>query len=276
MLPLDEARALERSGDALSSLAVLRNKAAHFGITPSAPGHAATLAAVQLRAWHALHEFSRTWPEFLRERAEKDWDRAEIALRKLDAFLQTRAEELLPHLKDLQQAGGAVGLCKECTYIGLAREKEEGADFGPTHCRICRTASLAAVAPCPCCRKPLLASLDHDKFELACVTCGYEGDEPEVASVRVSDPPDPREDPYARDNPCCGSCETGERTTRLNVAGRDWFVCSACGEYWSAGWTAVSSCANCGDRWVGVELEFSAFSGCPLCRDSVRERVERM
>jgi hypothetical protein len=118
--------------------------------------------------------------------------------------------------------------------------------------------------------------LNRDKFELACVTCQYEDDELEFGSVRVSDPPDPREDPCALADPHCGYCETGERTMHLDVAGQDWFVCSSCGEYWSTGWTAVSSCANCGDQWVGVDLEFSALSGCPLCGDSVRERIERM
>ena len=270
VLPLIEARALERSMGALSSLAELRNQAAHFGIPLSGSGGAALLAAVQLRAWHALHEFSRTWPESLRERAERDWSRAESALRKLGAFLQTRSDELLPHLKDLQQEGGAVGLCMECNYIGLAREKEEGFNFRPTYCRICKVTSLAAVGSCPSCSKHILASLVQGKFELSCVTCNYEGDAPEFGSVRVSAPTDHGEAPF------CGCCDSAERTLQLHTDGQDWIVCSTCQSIWSSVSSAVSFCENCDEQWVGLDLELSGLSGCPHCKYSIRERAERI
>jgi hypothetical protein len=275
----EEGKKFERGLAAFGKLAELRNRAAHFGIRPSEAEHApSVLAAVQLRAWHALQEFAELWPGDLIEPAKTDWARTDAALSKLKEFLETKADELLPHLKDMQSAGGYVGLCMKCTYVGLALEIADKAPphFGPTRCRICLSESLAAHGCCPSCGKNLLASLNSKgEFQLACASCTFEGEELECGGVSVCQAPDPQDDPYAQ-LPKCGECGTGEPTTQLTVDGSDWFICPACDAYWDEGAGAVSSCDNCGDSWLGIDLEFSALSGCPLCEDALRARIERM
>jgi hypothetical protein len=280
LMPQEEGRVFARSRTALGAVKEKRDRAVHFGLAPDEKENSpAALAAAQLQAWHALRAWAEEWPEALRVVASERWGRIDAALEKLDGFLDAKATELRPRLKELQEQGAAVGLCVKCEHIGLVRQKGDLIG-GPasTGCEVCLQESLAVTGPCPRCKKTVAAALDaHSQvLKLACVSCGESSEEDTLGVVQVvahkPDPHDPGPNPEA---PMCGSCADGNRVVQLYVEGKELLVCPECSSRWEEGWEAVGNCEHCGEEWVGADLEGSGFLGCDMCRDAARERFDR-
>ena len=268
-----EHKALQRSARSLESLNELRNQAVHFGLSAD-DSDGSLLAASQLRAWHALRSLSDSWPLELQRLAFREWHRIDASLSALADFLDSKAEELLPHLKADQDEGWAVGACPRCGHVGLASNQPE--PLQSAMCRICESSSIAASGECSRCQKPVLAPIfgGKDRLFVTCPGCTQNHDVESIGRVALvvkrTRPGHPDEDRRI----LCGECGYGE-TTHLRVEGRDVFVCESCETPWFVDFDSHQTCDNCDETWVGANLNDSMFLGCPMCIDAIRDRNDR-
>jgi hypothetical protein len=219
-----------------------RNRVLHW--LPSV--NVESVAAEQCRAWFALHQLlTGPWKELYagHEHAIRSVDRALFTHRP---YLQARFDALKSTLKGL-----AIQPCPSCTFPAAVL-KEASLRVTSFLCRVCETdGHLAQFScghwlslyhlplPCPCGQK-------HTNIELA-------------AQLDPQRPLDQKDALYEPDPPGCGECL--EDAPVVNYRGR--WLCLACGTRFSL--EELSSCANCGTRWVGYDTEDSAAMGCSHC-----------
>ena len=267
----EERSCLQLTRGCFEELAQLRNRTTHFGagLDTNSPD-LATIAAVQLRAWHALHRYISTWPAAI-PHADR-WNSIAEELQSLDDFLETKAAQLRPELQSLQRSNaGAAGLCALCDHIGLralASIIEATEQVLWTQCAVCDAHQPVAVSDCPQCGKALLASISTDAvdFRLECPNCSDSSSVKTFGGVYLyresyRRQSDPDEHIDARCADCCGSSEVLQFWANENRC----FVCLDCHNIYRDEDGDVSACAYCSEWWLGADLEHSYLGGCEWC-----------
>lgn len=277
VLPSAEAQAVSCSSDTLRKIASLRNKAAHFGVHKDDPEHdVAKLSAIILRSWHALQRVSSIWPEQVRSMLGKAWSGIAGHLKQIDAYLETRAAEMVPHLEAISDGGGAVGLCMRCNNMGTSRRTRDGNAVQENACVICEEDSLTVIAPCIECKRPILHALTETPREFAarCLHCKHDGNSNEAGDVSIYNGLlRPKDLLYYR-LPSCNECWGLSEVQELLVDKKESvYVCFGCNGVW--GDEDLATCGNCDELWVGADLEDSSFLGCTSCSDAIKERWDR-